>query len=138
MRPIGWEQRIDEYVQHNLNKPFCPYDHDCVKFTLRGICYIFELDILASIPAWIDQEEGKRVILQLSKGKGLKEAVTSVLSNFNFTPEPIAFASRGDVVIQDTPNGDTCTLCIGSKVCTPGKEKLEFFTPNGVCLKYKG
>lgn len=136
MRPVGWEDRLAEYIHNTLDKPFRWGRNDCVLYARRGMLYVFNTDILTNVTLWKNKKEGMEVIKSL--GGNLSKIAARHLPDQGFRRKNIRFASRGDLVITDGPNGPMFAICVGDRIVAPGAKGLEFLPIEGECWTYKG
>ena len=119
MRFQNWPERLHALLVESQNKPFTWGEHDCCAFAAKAVLEITGVDHFSAFSGTYSTAiEAARV---LRKNGGIRGIATSAMGS----PIPAQTASRGDVVLVNTPDyGDTLAVCIGDRCAAPGNHTI--------------
>jgi len=101
----GWEQRLNDFIAENRDRPFEWGQWDCILFATAAAAAITGEDKAAPFRGQYSDELGAREVLrELGKGTLLRTV------NHYFAKKPVTYALRGDLVWHEGCVG----VCLGS------------------------
>lgn len=116
MRLPDWEDRLGEFLAGVQGAAFAWGSNDCVTLAAGAVAALTGEDPLQGLPRNYRTQAGAMKALAKAGFADLRAAVDSKLA-----PVPLAFAGRGDVVMQDANLG----VVIGREALFWGDEGLE-------------
>ena len=106
-RRQDWPLRFLEAVEAKKDTRFSPGIHDCCISACDIIKHITGTDIAVGFRNY----RGKQEMLKTLSAHGGVESIAETIMKANVCAEiPIALASRGDMVMLDTPDGPTLAV----------------------------
>lgn len=106
-----WPERLAATVALARHKPYQLGTHDCLRFTCQCIETITGVDFWPRFQGYTTRLQALRVIASIAPSLG--EAVTAVLG---ISPQPVAYARRGDVVLYRDAGGEHLGVCVGVQI----------------------
>lgn len=115
IRLADWPQRLAAYLASRQFTPFLWGSNDCCRFAADGVQAITGHDYMASLRSqYATPLQASRL---LKKQDGLLQLTCKQIGQP--LPSPL-MASRGDVVLFDTPAGTALGLCVGAQIASAG------------------
>lgn len=119
MRKVDWQKCLEQEILKASTYPFAWGMHDCALFVCNCILAITGDDPAAAFRGKYDSEETAQAALFDFAGGGLQETAEKICQDLHYHETPVAYISRGDVVLVDLPTGITLGI-----VSLNGREAL--------------
>jgi len=112
-----WPERLAEYIEAALTRPFAWGPHDCCSFAANWIVFATGADPFST---WRGYDESRGALRRLDAAGGLYELWCSMLG----APVPAALAQRGDIVTVTLRGRMSAAICVGTHAAGPGEAGL--------------
>lgn len=113
-----WEDRLAAHIETRRTTPFAWGDNDCFTFAMDAVAAITGVALYP--PTWTDALSAMR---EIEKHGSYADMISSVLG---IASQNWKAARRGDVVMAEQDGRTVSMLCVGSVLCGPGVDRMEF------------
>ena len=120
----NWPEALAAYIDRKRNEPFEWGVNDCCLFGADWIQICTGLDPAFDLRGKYNSALGAKRIID--KSGGLSVMVASALIPLGFKEVALSIASRGDILVRDSGQGDCAGIVIGSESCFVSREGLRF------------
>lgn len=121
MRPDDWPERLNNFIEANLNTPFAWGTHDCSQFVIKCELALLDETKFADSIGKYKTKRGAGTHLHKQGFDGLWDYVSS-----RYTEIDKSFANRGDIVGHLTPDGESVGIMVGNTIATVGEDGIIF------------
>ena len=126
-RTPDWPEKLADYIHKNLRTPFKWGSFDCCLFACGAVLAITGTDLAADFRGQYNDLKSAYAAVKNYAGGGIAELVDKNTKEHGMVEVPVAFASRGDIVLVTQAGGDTIgivgmdgidAMCVGELALT--------------------
>ncbi len=129
-RPIGWQERLNGYIESKRHVPFAWGTHDCGSFFAHAVEAVTGTLPAKEILGTYTDEAGALAAIQKATGKEDRaECMLSLPEALGFKAVPVRLAQRGDIVLVDNGLGGTAfgIVSLDARLAvSPGRKGISF------------
>jgi hypothetical protein len=105
-RMLDWETKLADFIHANLRTPFAWGKFDCCLFACDAVQAVTGTDLARDFRGKYDSLASAYAMAKEYSGGAIAELAEKKAAEYELAEVPLAFASRGDVVLVSTVLGD--------------------------------
>ncbi len=129
MRFENWPELLAAFIEARRHTPFKWGESDCCLFAADALLAMTGVDVAAHNRGKYDTARGALALIKEAGG------VSGLVA---LEPVDRKLASRGDIVMVDTAQGDALGVLLGRTVAAQGADGLVFLPPSAIEQAWKG
>jgi hypothetical protein len=127
-RAENWPTLLTAYIEERREVPFTWGRADCCLFAADWVRLATDLDPAADLRGKYDSALGARRIIK--RRGGLAAMVARALIPLGFREVALSLATRGDIIVRDSGDGDCAGVVLGKQSAFVGRDGLRFIQTN--------
>jgi hypothetical protein len=127
-RVENWPTLLTAYIEERREVPFMWGRADCCLFAADWVRLATDLDPAADLRGKYDSALGARRIIK--RRGGLAAMVARALTPLGFREVALSLATRGDIIVRDSGDGDCAGVVLGKQSAFVGRDGLRFVQTN--------
>jgi hypothetical protein len=127
-RAENWPTLLTAYIEERREVPFTWGKADCCLFAADWVRLATDLDPAADLRGKYDSALGARRIIK--RRGGLAAMVARALTPLSFREVALSLATRGDIIVRDSGDGDCAGVVLGKQSAFVGRDGLRFIQTN--------
>jgi hypothetical protein len=127
-RVENWPTLLTAYIEERREVPFTWGKADCCLFAADWVRLATDLDPAADLRGKYDSALGARRIIK--RRGGLAAMVARALTPLGFREVALSLATRGDIIVRDSGDGDCAGVVLGKQSAFVGRDGLRFIQTN--------